>query len=191
MRFGTRQTLQFVREWLNSKSHVLEVGCGDGELAVELQSLGHSVVAIDANPGNVVAARGRGVDVRCASWPDFYAGRFNAVLFTRSLHHIAPLDRAVEVALRTAPRILVEDFSLSEAGPRTLHLLREVESLADHDIHPFASIFTAIGARSAIQHYSEVPYCYRYFDEDEAQRIYQEEQTLGERLLGRRIVAEA
>jgi 2-polyprenyl-3-methyl-5-hydroxy-6-metoxy-1,4-benzoquinol methylase len=40
---------------------ILEFGCGDGELAVELAARGASVVGIDASPQAVAAARDRAV----------------------------------------------------------------------------------------------------------------------------------
>jgi len=57
---------------LDGPSRVIDAGCGDGRIAVRLASLGHDVVAIDADPGQVgraarlAAARGVDVDLRVA-----------------------------------------------------------------------------------------------------------------------------
>ena len=45
---------------------VLDLGCGDGELAIQLVARGCEVVAVDAAPGMVERARARGLDARIA-----------------------------------------------------------------------------------------------------------------------------
>ena len=124
MRFETRYTYDFVERFLPSECRrILEVGCGTGELAARLLKDGHTVVAIDSDPESVTAARNLGVDAHVATWPDFDEGRFDAVLFTRSLHHIHPLDHSVRHAaasLRDGGRIIVEDFAYESADEKTL-----------------------------------------------------------------------
>jgi SAM-dependent methyltransferase len=122
---------------------VLEIGCGDGELAAALQQRRCSVVAIDCDPRAVTAARRRGVDARRAHWPDFCDGLFDAVLFTRSLHHVGNLKRAVAHALRQlrpGGRVLVEDFDFAAADAKTAMWL-----------HGVASGLLAAGAMTATQ----------------------------------------
>lgn len=120
---ATRYTYDFVRRSLPSNAaRILEVGCGEGELAARLLQDGLEVVALDADEGCVAAARTIGVDARQANWPTKMDGTFDAVLFTRSLHHIAPLDEAVRAAvdaLRPGGPIIVEDFRIEAASPRT------------------------------------------------------------------------
>src|SRR5207247_2535935 len=78
-----------------------------------------------------------------ATWPDFDQGQFDAVLFTRSLHHIHPLDEAVRHAadcLANGGRIIVEDFAYECADEQTLrwfksaiHLLEAASALVMSD----------------------------------------------------------
>jgi SAM-dependent methyltransferase len=100
MEFEVRFTSDFIKRSLPTGARcILEVGCGSGELAASLLQTGLAVVAIDTDGDFVGAARRLGVDARVATWPDFEEGQFDAILFTRSLHHIHPLEKAVRQAL--------------------------------------------------------------------------------------------
>jgi len=124
MQFEMRYTYDFVKRFLPSKGvRILEVGCGAGELASRLLKDGYAVVAIDSDRDSIAVAQRLGVDARIATWPDFDDGQFDAVLFTRSLHHIHPLDESVERAaesLAEGGRIIVEDFAYESADEKTL-----------------------------------------------------------------------
>jgi 2-polyprenyl-3-methyl-5-hydroxy-6-metoxy-1,4-benzoquinol methylase len=112
------ETLAFVRSRLpRRRARILEVGCGDGALATRLARLGHEVVALDADRREITRARRRGLDAVTADWPDFDAPPFDAILFTRSLHHIHRLDAAVQRAralLRPGGVVLAEEFAFSD-----------------------------------------------------------------------------
>jgi SAM-dependent methyltransferase len=144
MRFETLYTYDFIRRFLpGGRRRILEVGCGIGDLAARLSQDGYAVVAVDSDPDAVTAARRLGVDARVATWPEFGDGNFDAVLFTRSLHHIHPLDQSVQHAgdmLRDGGRIIVEDFAYESADEKTLRwfasavrLLEATGSLAASD----------------------------------------------------------
>ena len=114
---ATAYTYDFVRAALPHEAKlILEVGCGRGELAARLQADGLSVVAIDSDEEAVASARAIGVDARMAVWPGLGVGRFDAVLFTRSLHHVADLQGGVAAAfgcLEPHGRVIVEDFDFA------------------------------------------------------------------------------
>ncbi len=125
MRFETQYTYDFIKRFLPSKCRrILEVGCGTGELAARLSNDGYSVVAIDSDNDSVAVARRLHVDARIATWLNFADGQFDAILFTRSLHHIHPLAESIKHAagsLVEGGLIIVEDFAYESADERTLH----------------------------------------------------------------------
>ncbi|HTE55908.1 MAG TPA: class I SAM-dependent methyltransferase [Kofleriaceae bacterium] len=96
---------------LARRRRVLEVGCGAGDLARQLGADGFEVTALDVELDEPAEAPG-------VTWieADFLAyvdDPFDAVLFTRSLHHIHALERAIDHAarlLRPGALLLVDDF---------------------------------------------------------------------------------
>jgi SAM-dependent methyltransferase len=125
MRFETRYTYDFIKRFVPSECRrILEVGCGTGGLAARLSNDGYSVVAVDSDSDSVAAARRLHVDARIATWPNFGDGQFDAILFTRSLHHIHPLAESIKHAagsLVAGGLIIVEDFAYESADEKTLH----------------------------------------------------------------------
>ena len=96
-------------------ARLLELGAGDGLLAASLVARGYEVLAVDDNAEMVTAARLRGVEAVHADAVTFTSpSPFDAVLYTRSLHHMTPLDVALDHAaalLRPGGVLLLEDFA--------------------------------------------------------------------------------
>ena len=135
LRFEVQYTHDFIRRFLPPGGRrLLEIGCGTGDLAARLTEDGFQVTAIDSDQELVAAAGQLGVNARVAEWPDFDDGHFDAVLFTRSLHHIQPLRDAVQHAaacLSESGRIIVEDFAYEYADEKTLRWLSSAVRLLD------------------------------------------------------------
>ena len=91
----------------DAPNRVLEVGCGEGELAERLTATVPEVVAVDQSPRMVELTRVRGVDAHVADvqqlpFPD---DSFDAVLAAWMLYHVPDLDRGLsEVARVLRPR---------------------------------------------------------------------------------------
>jgi len=120
---ATAYTYAFVRASLPAETgSILEIGCGDGELAAVLAADGFAVVALDADESCVAAAAARGLDARLAEWPEDLGRSFDAILFTRSLHHVHDLAGGVEAARRAlnpGGRVIVEDFRAEGGSGRS------------------------------------------------------------------------
>lgn len=183
-------THEFVRRSLPEGAlRVLEVGAGDGALAEVMMADGFEVVAVDVDPEAVAAAAARGVDARLAEWPADIAGQFDAVLFTRSLHHVHALEAGIAAAcrsLRPGGRIIVEDFK-AEGGDTGTRLwatslaslladcgLIDVDALPaiadrldgptpDHDLHSSSAIRAELAKRGVVEE-GPAAYYFRYFE---------------------------
>jgi SAM-dependent methyltransferase len=97
-------------------SRILEVGCGDGRLARALDDLGYPVVAID--PAAPAGALFRVVSLEEFTEP----GCFDAVVASRSLHHIHDLTGALSKLQRLlvrGGRLIVVEHAFERFDERT------------------------------------------------------------------------
>ncbi len=124
---ATQHTVDFVRPHVLS-GQVLEVGCGSGELAVAMSQLGYQVTALDQNKEAVELAVSRGVNAHHSDWLSFDGTAADAVLFTRSLHHMHELDASLAKArklLRVGGSLIVEDFDFEALDQHSINWLYE------------------------------------------------------------------
>ncbi|MCZ6911799.1 MAG: class I SAM-dependent methyltransferase [Proteobacteria bacterium] len=113
----TTATVSFIESYVPAGGAILEVGCGAGHVASKLSMLGYEVTGIDTDEEAISQARRLDVCVVHASWPEINVDKVDAVVFTRSMHHISPLPEAVSKALKVLmPEgiVLVEDFAFDE-----------------------------------------------------------------------------
>ena len=127
-----RETLRFLERCLPAApARVLEVGAGDGAVAGALADRGYAVTALDL-PGGEPAARGN-VEWVEADFLHYGTERpFDAVLFTRSLHHMQPIERALDRAREAlAPEgiLIGEEFAFDRVNVHTARWLYDLESV--------------------------------------------------------------
>ena len=122
------ETVAFLTSHLPPGAQTLEVGAGRGEVAQRLRALRYSVTAIDRDADAVEAARRDEIEIVHADFLALRADPFDAIVFSRSLHHLSPLTAAVEQAcalLRSAGTILIEDFAFDAMNHATAHWLHK------------------------------------------------------------------
>jgi SAM-dependent methyltransferase len=88
-----RQSLDAFLARLAPGAHILDLGCGPGHHAAEMQARGFAVTAWDASPDFVAAARERGVDAHERIFDDLTAqDAYDAVWASFSLVHAPRAD---------------------------------------------------------------------------------------------------
>ena len=134
---------------------VLEVGCGEGELAARMAAeLDASVVALDQSPRMVEITRGRGVTavVGDAQELPFEDESFDAVVAAWMLYHVPDLDRTLReigrvlrpggllVAITNGPDHLDELYALTGADNTNASLPFGAENAAEILARHFAAV---------------------------------------------------
>ncbi|MGI9311212.1 MAG: class I SAM-dependent methyltransferase [bacterium] len=91
---------------------ILDVGCGDGELAEKIAALGCSVVGIDSSSEMVATAKGRGIKAQVLDAQKMnFDHQFDAVFSNAALHWMKDADaviRNVHAALKPSGRFCAE-----------------------------------------------------------------------------------
>jgi trans-aconitate methyltransferase len=91
---------------------ILDLGCGDGVLTEKLAAAGAEIVAVDAAPDMVAAAKARGLDARVVPGQSLAFDReFDAVFSNAALHWMHPQEvvlAGVARALKPGGRFVAE-----------------------------------------------------------------------------------
>lgn len=124
------QTVSFLADVLRGRRHILEVGCGRGDVARRLGAAGLRVTALDRELPDPSPASNVGFVER--DFLHYDAGPFDAVVFTASLHHIFPLPAAIDRAHRLlAPGglMVADELDLEAPSAATLRWYYDVQEL--------------------------------------------------------------
>ena len=149
---------------------MLEIGCGDGQLALALAASGHDVTAIDP-----VAPEGP-IFERATLEEFFSPALFDVIVAGRSLHHIPDLDLAIEKIAHLAPLLIVEEFAWDRLDERTaawyvaqhrdssISTEQCLHEWADEHagLHGYDTLRTGFDRRFRERFFAWGPYLYRY-----------------------------
>lgn len=121
----SKETANFILDSLNETDmDILEVGCGDGEVALELAAKGKNVTAIDTNSEKIDNLKNMEVNALCVDFIKFNStSKYDAVIFTRSLHHIHNLRNALKhvlYLLKPSGKLILEEFDYENTDYKSL-----------------------------------------------------------------------
>jgi SAM-dependent methyltransferase len=142
-------------------ARVLEVGCGEGDLARALVAAGYDVLAIDPE-----APEGRLFQRTTIEKLDD-PGPFTAVVASRSLHHVHQLEAALDkVVSLLAPsgRIVIDDFAwerLDETSAAAVGIDHAAWREEHSGLHTSAAMLDALTRRFSDSVVCWTPYMHR------------------------------
>src|SRR3954470_3731480 len=98
------QILPLVEQHLAGTRHVLDVGCGEGQIARRVVTLGAEAVGVDPTRNQIAVAHERGGGPRygeaTAERLPFRDGAFDAVVMCLVIEHIDPIEPAISEMAR-------------------------------------------------------------------------------------------
>ena len=174
-------------------ARVLEIGCGEGALALALADAGYEVIGVDpAAPAGEIFRR--------VSFEQYRPEHtFHAAVASVSLHHVPDLGAALDkvvAALEQSGVLILEEFAwdrldrdtatwlyaqrrlqAARGGPPAPATIDELEAewRREHEgLHGFERMRTELEARFRERLFEWTPYLHRYFEDRDLRRVERE-----------------
>ena len=169
---ANRSNVDVLIESLDLKDkQVIDVGCGDGELAQSMAKAGAKVVGIDPNPKRIARAREGAQNSETFAEGSADAlpcddGSMDIVVFFNSLHHvpIAEMDKALAEAARVLKPGAVLYVSEPIAAGVHFEAMRPINDETHVRAEALASVNRAVASGAFRQESEEVNQTTRYED---------------------------
>jgi SAM-dependent methyltransferase len=127
------ETMSYLKRVLPSPpARVLDVGCGNGEQLHALGAAGYAALGIDPDGESITHAQALGGRAVEANFLSFESEPFDVVYFGSSLHHIFPLNAALERAqelIVPGGLLVAEEFDLHIVDEATARWLYDLDSV--------------------------------------------------------------
>ena len=196
--FSGLELVDFILLHLAPPARLLDIGCGEGNLTLELDARGYEVTGIDpAAPEGPVFER---TTLEAFAPPHLYDG----AIASRSLHHVTDLGPALEKVAQLAPLLIVDEFAWDRLDMPTARWYlahrhgysRSIQQCLDEwaeehrGLHGWETLRKGLDRRFEQRYFAWRPYLYRYpeVDADEASEQAlidaDEIQALGFRYIG-------
>jgi SAM-dependent methyltransferase len=148
---------------------VLEVGCGNGQLALALSGAGYDVVAVDPEAPE-------GPIFRRTTIEDFDdPGPFDAIVAAFSLHHVEDLDAVLDKLRALLDGVLIVDefgWDLLDEPTAAQYDLDMDDWRDEHaDLHGFDRLREGLGKRFTEHQFAWGPYFSRHLDADADEEV--------------------
>jgi len=107
-----RNDLQLIYDWIPEKSHVLDLGCGDGALMQRLmRERGCTGYGIEIDTDSVIAAMSRGVNVIQADLEqglaEFGDQTFDVIVLSQTIQAMQNTEKILRCLMRVAKQAIV------------------------------------------------------------------------------------
>ena len=134
--------------------YILDIGCGEGSLAVEIQNYGAKVVAVDLSADMVEKTKEKGIEAYVMSATDLhYEDAFDAVFSNATLHWVLEPRLALKQIYKTLKKDgrVVAEFG---AEGNIKHLLTAMQTVFTH--HPEFGAFQNPWYFPSVETYKEL-----------------------------------
>ncbi len=158
--------INIIRDYLSSEETIVDVGCGDGELLLDLKQMGYNkLTGIDPSEFAIEALRKKGINGIASSVFNIYSlglSKYSMVISTGVAEHIYNLDAYVD----NLKSLLVDSGKLFVVVPAVEGFSKKESSLPNYFNHEHINYFSRISLDNMMAKHGLKNICdRRYFND--------------------------